>query len=590
MTTQDETHHEVERLVDAIRHHDLGAHVLSGPFERACRRLARALTVFAVGGFAVAVIWLGVPGAGKYVPWQSTASVAALALAVTGLYLAYRWEAFGASMALVAGVSVGALAAIEYHPFVALIAALVFVAPAVLYFLAWHRTQTLRSIVALALITGSLMAGGGAVAWDYYAHGYGAAHPGSTTVAPPESAVTWMWSGGVTTDAAVVVAYVPDAALVELEVTSAVDPSDQRRVTSSSGGPFYRFELTGLDPGTGYRYEAVADGEADVQRAGSFATFPTGPTSFTVAVGACSRLGSNGAVFDAIAAEAPDLFLTPGDFFYGDIVDDSLDVYADAYEITLTQPAQAALYRQVPVAYVWDDHDYGADNAGADSPSRKSALAAYRLFTPHYPLPLPGDDAPIAQAFTVGRVRFILTDLRSARSDAGMPDGPDKSMLGDAQLAWFEAELLAASRSHALVVWASSLPWIAPASDDGDDWSAYASERERISRFLADNGIDNLVMVAGDAHMLAIDDGTHSNYANGDEPGFPVLHAGALDRPGSEKGGPYSEGAYPGGGQYGVLEVIDDGGDQIEVVLTGRDWTGDDLVTWSTTFPVEVSR
>ena len=61
-------------------------------------------------------------------------------------------------------------------------------------------------------------------------------------------------------------------------------------------------------------------------------------------------------------------------------------------------------------------------------------------------------------------------------------------------------------------------------------------------------------MLSGDAHMLAIDDGTHNTYG-GSGPGFPVFHAGALDRPGSLKGGPYSEGAVPDGGQFGVIEV-----------------------------------
>ena len=84
-------------------------------------------------------------------------------------------------------------------------------------------------------------------------------------------------------------------------------------------------------------------------------------------------------------------------------------------------------------------------------------------------------------------------------------------------------------------------------------------------------------MVSGDAHMVAIDDGTNSDYASGGGAGFPVLHAAALDRPGSVKGGPYSDGAFPGGGQYGIL-AVDDRADGVTVTLAGRRWDGTTIV------------
>jgi hypothetical protein len=70
-------------------------------------------------------------------------------------------------------------------------------------------------------------------------------------------------------------------------------------------------------------------------------------------------------------------------------------------------------------------------------------------------------------------------------------------------------------------------------------------------------------------------------------PGFPVFHAGALDRRGSVKGGPYSEGTFPGGGQFGLLEVTDDGGTEIGITFTGLTWQGTELIRYSRTFPVQ---
>jgi hypothetical protein len=78
--------------------------------------------------------------------------------------------------------------------------------------------------------------------------------------------------------------------------------------------------------------------------------------------------------------------------------------------------------------------------------------------------------------------------------------------------------------------------------------------------------------------MVAIDDGTNSDFSSEGGAGFPVLQAAALDRPGTEKGGPYSHGAHPGGGQFGLIDVVDDGR-SIEVTLSGRTWEGEELAS-----------
>ena len=85
-------------------------------------------------------------------------------------------------------------------------------------------------------------------------------------------------------------------------------------------------------------------------------------------------------------------------------------------------------------------------------------------------------------------------------------------------------------------------------------------------------------MLSGDAHMLAIDDGSNNTFDTaGTGPGFPVFHAAALDRPGKVKGGPYSEGTYPGGGQFGLMTVTD-AGNSVHVEWNGKNYLGETLV------------
>jgi phosphodiesterase/alkaline phosphatase D-like protein len=159
-------------------------------------------------------------------------------------------------------------------------------------------------------------------------------------------------------------------------------------------------------------------------------------------------------------------------------------------------------------------------------------------------------------------------------------------MLGREQLAWFLSELSEASRHYPVIVWVTSVPWIADAEEGADHWGGYAAEREQIAAAIADLEIGGLIVLAGDAHMVAIDDGSSHDYAPNGGASFPVMQAAALDRYGSIKGGPYSEGTYPGGGRFGLLEV-EDRGDVIRIDLTGLTWENEELASLEISVPVE---
>jgi hypothetical protein len=153
-------------------------------------------------------------------------------------------------------------------------------------------------------------------------------------------------------------------------------------------------------------------------------------------------------------------------------------------------------------------------------------------------------------------------------------------MLGARQTAWLGRELLAAKRSGQLAVWVNSVPWIAAAAPGSDSWAGYSHERRELANFVARNGIRNLLMLSGDAHMLAIDDGSNNNYATVGDGSFPVMHGAALDRPSEVKGGPYSEGAFGGSGQFGTVTVRDTGGPRVQVTLEGWNYRGEQLVSY----------
>ncbi|OQY26739.1 MAG: hypothetical protein B6244_12680 [Candidatus Cloacimonetes bacterium 4572_55] len=346
-------------------------------------------------------------------------------------------------------------------------------------------------------------------------------------------------------------------------------------------------ELTGLSPDTHYYYGLEIAGVVDDRKIGEFSTVPLeGPASFKFAFSCGDKNYSDHPVFAEIANTNPSFFINTGDLFYADITTNDQSLYRDAYHNILCSERQAALYRRVSMAYMWDDHDYADNNSDSTAVGREAARHVYQEYTPHYPLPAGTGNTPIYQAFTVGRVRFILTDLRSVSSpDANSTDAGNTKM-GAAQKSWFKQELLNANRVYPIIVWVSSVTWIAnentaecTGSPYCDHWGGYDVERREIADFIKDNDIKGMVMLNGDAHMVTIDSGANSDYASGTGAAFPVMQAGALDQVGSLKGGPFSEltflndpnptGSPPFDGQFGVMDITDNNGAQICF-----DWTG----------------
>ena len=387
--------------------------------------------------------------------------------------------------------------------------------------------------------------------------------------------VQWAWVGGVTAQRAVIKARVPPGnGRVTLALAAAERPqaSPERHEGAPDPSGVARFELHGLSPATRYEYRVEAGGSAVV--AGSFRTFSEGRWSFRLAFSACADTGSASPVFDAIRDARPDLFIHTGDIHYQDITRNEPDLFRRAFDAVMASPTQSRLYRSVPIAYTWDDHDFGGNGSDASSAAKPAALAVYRQVVPHYSLIDDGRQG-IHQAFTIGRVRVLMTDSRSQRTSSRRAPRT-RTMLGAGQLQWLKDQLAAAAGAP-LVIWVNTVPWIASPGSGSDNWGSYAPERQEIADYIDRLGLTRrLLMLSGDAHMAAIDDGTHSNYATRPgkgSRGFVVMHAAPLDRRTSVKGGPYSQGVSARRGQFGLVDVTDDGR-RLAVELSGHGLTG----------------
>ena len=444
------------------------------------------------------------------------------------------------------------------------------------------------------------------------------------------------WSGGITPTSAIVKAKVAREGMTTRLFVSK-NPSFfwptrlSPIVSETNHNDVVAFTVENLEPNTQYHYALEVDGRLDRKTRGAFHTFPPlGPASFQIAFASCGRTASTRDVYDTIRGHHPLFYMNDGDFHYLDIKTNSRAIFRAAYDQVLASPQQADLYRAVPFVYMWDDHDYGGNDATKKSPTHPAARKTYDEYVPHYPFANPELTEPIYQSFVVGRVKFILTDLRSDRDEPKQKDDAKKSMMGDVQKKWFKDELLTSNGKYPLICWVSSVPWIgekgkspyttvktnvygyihhtqsnlfnvrtnsnrrgpAPGSDE-DHWSVYATERREIADFIKSNHISGVCILHGDSHMLAADDGAYSDYATGGGAPLPVMCAAPLEQNPSMKGGPYSQGVYrvrdkDDESGFGLL-TVNDKGTQIDVAFSGRNNKDEEKISLKFTVPVQKS-
>jgi hypothetical protein len=395
---------------------------------------------------------------------------------------------------------------------------------------------------------------------------------GNTTAPATVNEVQYKWAGALQPTSATVVAKLTSASSVcRVVVSPNANLSNPMyspyRTASASVNYMVKMPVTNLAPGTLYYYAIESNGAVDNSSndVGTFTTPSAGAFSYRFVVGSCV-VSSDHQVYTAMKGKSPLFYMSTGDLHYGNPNSGTdINVHRSQYEqrILMREPARY-FFNNVPLAYMWDDHDFSGDNSNYYSEGRSNARKAYQEYIPHYSLPAGSGDVPIYQAFTIGRIRFILTDLRSERTTSNIMSARQKD--------WFKQECLQARDQKQIIAWVSGVSF---GGTVADNWGGYKTERTELSDFFRDNQIKNMFILSGDAHMIAIDNGSNHDFSTGSNNpnNYPVFQAAALNNKGSTKGGTYSEGGtFPNPdatvGQYGVVDVTDNGGSDITIMFT----------------------
>jgi phosphodiesterase/alkaline phosphatase D-like protein len=352
-----------------------------------------------------------------------------------------------------------------------------------------------------------------------------------------------------------------------------------------------RGTITGLEPNTVYHLGVGVDGTIDANCLGRFKTPAVGPHSFAFGCASCANNDSNANSFAQIAARAEageiDFFQHMGDLHYRDIATNETWRFNNAYDLVFAQANQNAAWRSLPMYYTWDDHDFGPNDSHGAGVYRNAAVSSYRARVPSPPLAVASATGAVYYSYTRGRVRFIVTDLRSdSTHTSGSAGAAGRTKLGATQKAWFKKELTSARDAGQAICWVNSQPWNVRSEDNDDSWGSHLQEREEIAQFIATEGLaERMFAVSGDMHALAFVSAQTNTRGR-----FPIIHAGPLDKTSSHKLQSYTLGPFPGSTgsavrQFGIVNVMDTGGSTIQVRFRGITVTG----TTTSTTPIDTS-
>jgi alkaline phosphatase D len=298
--------------------------------------------------------------------------------------------------------------------------------------------------------------------------------------------------------------------------------------------------LADLVPATRYRYHVLVGRaaeagnyvEARLVARGEFTTQPDERTSASLSFAWSGDLGGQGRcrqgpggypIFDVMRKQDPDFFLFLGDTIYADSACPSPpnEPGADFTAATLEEYRARHRYQRgaeslrrfletVPVYVTWDDHEVRNNFAGpveAQMPAGRQALREY------WPIASPAE-APhrLYRSIRYGAdLELFILDTRQYRSRNADPDGPDKTMLGPAQLQWLLDGLKTSTATWKVI--ATSVPLSIPkgggASIPGNDgWAGgpdgtgFERERQVIVDAILGQKLKNVVFIAGDVHWV----------------------------------------------------------------------------------------
>ncbi|PWW77298.1 Metallo-dependent phosphatase [Tuber magnatum] len=197
------------------------------------------------------------------------------------------------------------------------------------------------------------------------------------------------------------------------------------------------------------------------------------------------------------------LFL--GDFIYIDVPRRpgfDKESYRQQYRQIYASPDWPSVGANLPWIHVIDDHEISNDWSSNTTGVYPAAMDPFNIYQHSVnPPPVRPAGDPYYTFDYGSAASFFMLDTRTYRSPVHLPDGPEKTMLGERQ----KADLLRwLSQGSGWKIIASSVPFTKNWRVNGrDTWGGYLHERQELLEQMWEIGGGRVIILSGDRHEFA---------------------------------------------------------------------------------------
>ncbi|SFE47985.1 alkaline phosphatase D family protein [Thermoflexibacter ruber] len=273
--------------------------------------------------------------------------------------------------------------------------------------------------------------------------------------------------------------------------------------------------IDNLEPSTKYEYELFINGKKAIRNYPlAFQTqelwnWRKEPPDFKFAFGSCAYInedkydrpgtpyGGSYEIFTSIYEKKPDFMLWGGDNIYLREVDyDSRSGILHRNTHARSLPELQPLLGSVHHYAIWDDHDFGPNDADRGYAFKDLTTEAFRLFwgNPNYGVGTDGKG--ICGTFYWADVQFFLLDNRYFRTPNDNHVSK-REVLGEQQINWLIDALTYSQATFKFVVIGGQV--INPAQVF-ENYATYPEEREKLLSLIRQSGVKGVFFLSGDRH------------------------------------------------------------------------------------------
>ena len=231
-----------------------------------------------------------------------------------------------------------------------------------------------------------------------------------------------------------------------------------------------------------------------------------------IGFGSCLNQDRPMPIFKSIKEDSFDLFLMIGDNVYGDSKTEELKELKLAYKKQKNNFNKMNL--NFPFEAIWDDHDYGLNDAGKEYPFKENSKNLFLNFWN-----IPEDDIRRSRKglyhdllYNIGnkKIQILLLDTRTFRDKLTPSDKigapgkeryiPNKdsslTILGKEQWKWLKKKILEPADFRII---ASSIQFL-PIGHGWESWNNFPYERKRLINIINSAISNNILIISGDRH------------------------------------------------------------------------------------------